>query len=93
MLISLGDAPIHAYQCVQKMKLIFLETIYFSGMVCPVRALAPAKSTIAPLRLMSHISLSVCRQNSVCKRFYIETCTFAYADSVRYPLTYIPLES
>jgi hypothetical protein len=29
MLISLGDAPIHAYQCVQKIKLIFLETTYF----------------------------------------------------------------
>jgi hypothetical protein len=23
--------PIHAYQCGQKMKLIFLETTYFSG--------------------------------------------------------------
>jgi hypothetical protein len=56
MLISLGDAPIHAYQCGQKIKLIFLETTYFSGMVCLVRVLAPAKSTIAPFRLISLMS-------------------------------------
>ena len=43
MLISIGDAPIHAYQRGQKMKSIFLETTYFSDMVCPVGVLAPAK--------------------------------------------------
>jgi hypothetical protein len=30
-------------QCGQKMKSISLETPYFSGMVCPVGVLAPAK--------------------------------------------------
>jgi hypothetical protein len=59
MLISLGDAPIHAYQCGQKIKLISLETTYFSGMVCPVRVLAPAKSTIAPFRLISLICVQI----------------------------------
>jgi hypothetical protein len=44
MRISLGDAPIHAYQCGQKMKSNSLETPYFSGMVCPVGVLAPAKT-------------------------------------------------
>jgi hypothetical protein len=53
MLISLGDAPIHAYQCVQKIKLIFLETTYFSGMVCPVGLFFFAKMYLSGFRFIS----------------------------------------
>jgi hypothetical protein len=55
MLISLGDAPSHACQFGQKNKLIFLKTTYFSGMVCPVGVLAPAKMYMPCFRFISLI--------------------------------------
>ncbi len=39
------------------------------------------------------ISLSGCDLILDHKLFYVEVRTFTYVDSVRYPLTYIPLES
>jgi hypothetical protein len=47
MISAVDDALIHAYQCGKKVKSIFLETTYFSGMVCPVGVLAPTKTHYA----------------------------------------------
>jgi hypothetical protein len=43
MISALDDASI-TDQGEKKVKSIFLETTYFSGMVCPVGVLAPAKT-------------------------------------------------
>jgi hypothetical protein len=52
---------IYAYQCGQKMKSIFLETTYFSGMVCPVGVLAPAKMHMSDFRLSVLYALGISR--------------------------------
>jgi hypothetical protein len=45
-------------------------------------------SAVTRLVVNTLCSLSVCRQYSVYKSFYVETRTFTYVNSVRYPPTY-----
>jgi hypothetical protein len=44
MLISLGDAPIHAYHCAENFKLSLLKTTSFFRAVCPVGVFFSAKT-------------------------------------------------
>ena len=64
--------PIHAYQCGQKMKSIYLETTYFSGMVCPVGVWLPPKC-MSCFRFISLIFRHIFSETAVQKKdFYWE---------------------